>query len=44
MIVGDAEKFQQCRKYFLQYSIHLLLKDLKFEHGGAKLASCPGAI
>jgi len=29
-----AEKSQQCRKYFLQYS--------KFEHGGAKLASCPG--
>ena len=26
-------------KYFLQ---HLLLKDLLFEHGGAKLASCPG--
>jgi len=23
---------------------HLLPKDLSFEHGGAKLASCPGAI
>jgi len=22
--------------------VHLLPKDLKFEHGGAKLASCPG--
>jgi len=23
-------------------TVHLLPKDLKFEHGGAKLASCPG--
>ena len=23
-------------------AVHLLPKDLKFEHGGAKLASCPG--
>jgi len=23
-------------------TVHLLLKDLRFEHGGAKLASCPG--
>jgi len=22
-------------------TVHLLLKDLRFEHGGAKLASCP---
>jgi len=24
------------------FSIHLLPTDLRFEHGGAKLASCPG--
>ena len=23
-------------------TVHLLPKDLRFEHGGAKLASCPG--
>ena len=23
-------------------TVHLLSKDIKFEHGGAKLASCPG--
>jgi len=23
-------------------TMHLLPKDLNFEHGGAKLASCPG--
>ena len=23
-------------------TVHLLPKDIKFEHGGAKLASCPG--
>jgi len=23
-------------------TVHLLPKDLKFEHGGAKPASCPG--
>jgi len=27
--------------YFPQYSA-FLLKDLRFEHGSAKLASCPG--
>jgi len=26
----------------IQYSLHLLLKDLWFEHGGATLTSCPG--
>jgi len=36
-----AEKSQQCRKYFFN-TVHLLPKDLRFEHGGAKLASCPG--
>ena len=25
-------------------AVHLLPKDLRYEHGGAKLASCPGAI
>jgi len=35
-----AEKSQQCHMYayFLQYSAF----GCKFEHGGAKLASCPG--
>jgi len=23
-------------------TVHMILKDLSFEHGGAKLASCPG--
>jgi len=36
-----AEKSQQCHKYFLQH-VHLLPKELSFEHGGAKPASCPG--
>ena len=35
-----AEKSQQCQKYFNR--VHLLPKDLRFEHWGAKLASCPG--
>jgi len=40
-----AEKVQQCHKYFLKYSsLHLLPKDLRFEHGGAKLTIVPGAI
>ena len=41
-----AEKSQQCHKYFLQYSsgLHLLPKDLRFEHGGAKLVSCPVVV
>jgi len=41
--LGGAEKSQQSRKYFLQYST-LLQKDLTVEHGGGKLVSCPGAI
>jgi len=36
-----AEKSQQCHKYFFM-TVHLLPKDLRFEHGGAKLASCAG--
>jgi len=39
---GGAEKSQQCRKYFILYSIHLLQKKLRFENGGAQLVSCPG--
>jgi len=38
-----AEKVQQCHKYFLKYSSpRLLPKNLRFEHGGAKLAYCSG--
>jgi len=36
-----SEKSQQCHIYFLHHS-YLLPKDLKFEHGGVKLASCSG--
>jgi len=42
MTAEGAEKSQQCHKYFLQYTVHLLPKSLRFEHAGAKLASCPG--
>ena len=38
---GVAEKSQQRHKYFLQNST-FAPKDLRFEHGGDKLASCPG--
>jgi len=38
---GGRKKSQQCHKYLLKYST-LLPKDLRFEHRGAKLASCPG--
>jgi len=37
---GGAEKAQQCHKYF--NTVYLLLKDPRFKHAGAKLASCPG--
>jgi len=30
---------KQCHKHFS--TVHSLPKDLKFEHGGAKLVSCP---
>jgi len=36
-----VEKSQQCRKYFLHYST-FTSERLRFEHGGAKLVSCPG--
>jgi len=34
------KKYQQCHKHFFK-TVHLLPKDLRFEHGGAKLVSCP---
>ena len=51
MAAGDLEKSQQCHKYFLQYSIHLLPKDHRLGANkilvpklllalGAKIASC----
>jgi len=41
MTAESAEKSQQCLKYLLQYST-FASENLSFEHGGAKLASCPG--
>ena len=41
MTVGNAERPQQCHKYFFNI-VHLLLKDLRFTHGGVKFPSCPG--
>ena len=41
-ITGGAEKYQQCRKYFLQDG-KFAPKDLKFEHGGAKTCFLPQA-
>jgi len=38
--LGDDEQFQQCRKCFYQHST-LTSKRPQFEHGGAKLVSCP---
>jgi len=38
-----VEKSQQCHKYFPQYSAFATGRPT-FEHGGAKLASFPGAI
>jgi len=39
---GGAEKSQQCHKYTLFNTVHLVPKDLRFEHVDAKFASCPG--
>jgi len=36
-----GEKSQQCRSAFCN-TVYLLPKDLRFEHGGAKLVPCPG--
>jgi len=41
MTANGAEKSRQCQNTFFN-KVHLLPKDLRFEHGGAKLASCPG--
>jgi len=35
-----TKKLQHCHKHFFK-TVHLLPKDLRFEHGGAKLVSCP---
>jgi len=43
MTAGGAEKSQQCHMYILQYSKFTFERfDLRFEHWGVKLASCPG--
>jgi len=39
MTAEGAEKSQQYHKYTIQYST---FADFRFEHGGVKLASCPG--
>ena len=41
MATGDAKSPNNIASTFF-YTIHMLLKDLRFEHGGAKLFSCPG--
>jgi len=38
----EVQESRSSVKYFLKYTVHLLPKDLRFEHGGAKRASCPG--
>jgi len=38
--VGKDPKNVKSSTFF--NTVHLLPKDLSFEHGGAKLASCPG--
>jgi len=41
-VTVGAKKSQQCHRHFFQNSsLHLFPKDLRFEHGGAKLVSCP---
>jgi len=39
---GGAEKVHNITSTFFN-TVHLLCKNLRFEHGGAKLASCPGS-
>jgi len=47
---GDAESLHWAEKSLNNVTctffntVNLLPKDLRFEHGDAKLASCPGAI
>jgi len=38
---GGAENLNRITSAFFN-TVYLLPKDLRFEHGGAKLASCPG--
>jgi len=40
--VRGVEKFQQYVTSIFFNTTYLLPKDLRFEHGGANLASCPG--
>jgi len=42
-IIAGAKKFQQCHEHFFK-TVHLLPKDLRFEHGAANLFHAPGAI
>jgi len=39
---GGAKRPNNVTSTFFN-SVHLLQKDLRFEHGDTKLASCPGA-
>jgi len=43
-ITRGAEKSQQCHKYLLQYGTFISRKTYRFEQGGAKHVSAPGAI
>jgi len=38
-----TKKSQQCHKHFFK-TAHLLPRDIRFEHRGVKLVSCPGAM
>jgi len=40
-IIGDVESSNNVASAFFN-KVHLFLKDLRFEHGAAKLVSCPG--
>jgi len=43
MTAGDTEKSQECYMQATFFNtVHMLLKDYRFENGGAKLASCLG--
>jgi len=41
MIAGALKSPNSATSSFFN-TVHLFPKDLKFEHGGAKLVSCPG--
>jgi len=40
-IIGSPKSANNVASDFF-IAVHLLLKDLSFEHGGAKFVSCPG--